>query len=127
MTQSIDVPVGQWSGKVVYEGKTDEYTVTFDENGDVSLVTADSTGSGSWSATGQDTFSFMVKEVFTKDDSGAAPAKVLPGAAYVQINIDARHTGSAFTGEGIAEVRGADGSVIHSTKAETSAERTSES
>jgi hypothetical protein len=119
------VPVGRWSGRVVYEGKVDEYTVTFDENGDVSLATADSTGSGSWSATGGDTFSFSVKEVFIMDESGAAPAKVLPGAAYVQIDIDAQRAGSTFTGAGVAQVCGADGSLIHSITAQTSAERLS--
>jgi hypothetical protein len=121
MSQVTDAPVGRWSGTVTYEGKVDEYTVAFNESGSVSLSTPESTGRGSWSATGQDTFDFTVKEVFNTDESGAAPDKVLPGAAYVEIHIAARRSGATFAGSGTAQVRGADGSVLHSTTAETTA------
>jgi hypothetical protein len=121
MTQVAGVAVGQWSGSVTYEGKVDEYTVVFDEDGTATLSTTESTGEGTWSATGPDTFTYTIKEYFKRDESGAVPDKVIPGAAYVEINIEARRSGATFAGSGTAYVRTADGQVIHSTAAETSA------
>jgi len=121
MSHVIAPPVGRWSGTASYEGKVDEYTVSFTEDGSVTLETTESTGTGTWSSTGPDTFTYTVKEVFTQDESGGMPAKVLPGAAYVEIHFDARRDGSTFTGTGTAQIRAADGSVIHSTTARTTA------
>ena len=56
MTANGNGPVGEWSGEVVYQGKTDAYTVTFAADGGVVLTTTESSGSGHWSATGDDTF-----------------------------------------------------------------------
>ncbi|MGY1683811.1 hypothetical protein [Geodermatophilus sp. SYSU D01176] len=123
MSEFANAPVGLWSGTVAYDGKKDDYTIGFSENGSVDLTTLESTGAGTWTMTGDGAFTYTVKEVFTVDEAGAPPEKVLPGAAYVQIDISAQHTGSTFTGSGIAHVRGADGRVIHSTLAKTVAHR----
>jgi len=120
----MPAPVGRWAGEVAYGGKVDEYTVLFAEDGSMSLDTADSTGTGTWFATSADSFSFEVKEVFRLDESGAPPAKVLPGAAYIKIMIDARRDGGSFTGTGTAEIYTVDGRLVHSTAVETSARLT---
>lgn len=112
-------PVGQWSGTVTHDGEVDEYTVTFSENGSLELTTRKSSGQGSWSATGEDTFSFTFKEVFNVDAGQHSPNG--KAAAYIQIDIDARRSGSTYSGSGTAEVHGPDGAVIYSTVASTTA------
>jgi hypothetical protein len=123
MSTSENTPVGRWSGKVTYEGKVDEFSVDFADNGTLSLTTHRSTGEGRWTANGEGTFTFAVKEKFQMLPNGERPPGVLPGAAYVQIEITARRTGSTFTGSGTAQIRGADESLIHSTQAEMTAQR----
>jgi len=87
MSTSQTSPVGRWSGKVTYEGKVDEFTVDFANNGTLSLTTHRSTGQGRWTANGEGTFTFTVKEEFQMLPNGQRPPGVLPGAAYVQIDI----------------------------------------
>lgn len=119
LTQTL---VGQWTGTVTHDGEVDEYTVTFNENGSLELSTRKSSGQGSWSATGQDTFSFTFREIFNADAGQHSPNG--HAAAYIQIDIDAQHTGSTYTGTGKAEVHGPDDAVIYSTVADTTARRT---
>jgi predicted ester cyclase len=116
-------PIGQWSGAVTYEGKRDEFTVELAPEGKVVLNTEDSAGSGTWSMNADGTFSFSIKEEFIRAADGTAPAKVLPGAAYVQIHFLAKATGETFGGNGVAEVRGFAGELIASTVAEMVATR----
>jgi hypothetical protein len=121
MSQATEAPtvVGTWTGTVTYEGKVDAYTVTFAADGSVELTTEDSTGTGSWTATGPDTVSWSLKEHFKRDESGNAPAKVIPGAAYIEISIESTVDGDAFSGAGTAQICTAEGHVIHATRAET--------
>lgn len=121
MSAVISAPVGRWSGSVTYANKVDEYTVAFDENGFAQLTTPDSTGHGKWSATGADTFEFTIREEFTRDANGATTKQLLPGAAYIEIDITARRDGTTFAGAGTARVCATDGTVIHSTAARTTA------
>jgi predicted ester cyclase len=114
-----NAPVGLWSGTVTYEGKQDEYTIGFNENGAVEMGTGESTGIGSWSVTGDETFRYSVRETFTPGANGEPPTKVIPGAAYVQIDITARRDGGTFTGSGTAEIRTRDGRLIHSSALQT--------
>ncbi len=116
-------PIGQWSGAVTYEGKRDEFTVELGPEGKVVLNTADSAGSGTWSMNADGTFAFSIKEEFIRAADGTAPAKVLPGAAYVQIHFLAKAIGETFGGNGVAEVRGFSGELIASTVAEMVATR----
>ncbi|MGI5237975.1 ester cyclase [Dactylosporangium sp. CA-139066] len=116
-------PVGLWSGTATYEGKRDEYTIGFNENGAVELRSSESTGVGSWWVTGDDEFRYSVREMFTMDASGAPPEKVIPGAAYVQIDITARRDGGTFTGSGTASIRTKDGRLIHSATVQTVAQQ----
>jgi hypothetical protein len=122
MSQATEAPavVGTWTGTVTYEGKVDAYTVTFDADGSVELTTEDSTGTGSWTTTGPDTVSWTLKEEFKRDESGNAPAKVIPGAAYIEISIESTVDGDTFNGAGTAQICTAQGHVIHATRAETS-------
>lgn len=116
-------PTGRWTGEVAYEGQVDAFTIGFADNGTVSLDTAESTGAGTWSATGADTFTFSLKEVFKLDESGALPAKVLPGAAYIIIEVNAQREGTEFTGWGTARIYAADGALVHSTGVKVTAHR----
>jgi hypothetical protein len=121
MADITQTPVGRWTGEVAYDGKVDEYTVSFAEDGSVSLETAESDGSGTWSSTEASSFSYEVTEVFKVDEFGAMPEKVLPGAAYIKITIDARKDGATFSGTGKAEIFTMDGQMVHSTAVTTSA------
>jgi hypothetical protein len=121
MTVSMSSPVGCWSGEVTYGDKVDEYTVVFSDDGSLTLDTADSAGSGTWAAAAEGSFSFEVKEVFKLDEAGTPPAKVLPGAAYIKIMIDARRDGGSFSGTGTAEIYTADDQMVASTPVDTSA------
>ncbi len=121
MSVSVDAPVGQWSGSVTHDGEVDEYTVTFAEDGAVSIVTAKSKGTGDWSTTGEGTFRFTIREVFNPEVGQHSPNGMR--AAYIQIDIDAQLTGSTYTGTGKAVVHGPDDVVIYSTGAETTARK----
>jgi hypothetical protein len=109
-------PTGRWTGKAVHDGQVDPFTMDFDEGGTVALDSDDSTGAGTWTATGAETFSFLIKEEFKRDESGALPAKVLPGASYIMIDVDARRDGTGFAGSGNALIHAVDGTVVHSTE-----------
>ncbi|THA54716.1 dehydrogenase [Streptomyces sp. A1136] len=101
----------------------DEYTVVFAEDGSLSVVTQKSTGSGSWSATGDGDFAFTIREDFNVDVTQISPNG--HHAAYIQIDITARLDGDTFTGTGKAVVHGPDDAVIYGTDAETTASRVS--
>ncbi len=119
MLNAAETPLGRWTGTVSYEGQTDEYTIEFAEDGTVSLDTPASTGQGTWTEAGQGAFAFAVREDFKRDEAGNLPSKVLPGAAYIDIEIQARRTGSDYAGAGVARIRMADGSAMHTTSVET--------
>ena len=115
-------PVGRWSGEAAYAGNVDEFIAEFSEDGTVRLDTPHSDGAGSWASTGPDAFSFAVKEVFRRDENGELPPKVLPGAAYIRIAIEARREDDVFTGPGTAEICTAEGQVMHSVAVEIKAQ-----
>lgn len=116
-------PTGRWAGEAVHEGQADAFTMDFAENGTLVLDSVDSIGAGTWTVTGAETFSLEFKEEFKRDESGALPAKVLPGASYIIINVDARQNGTGFTGSGNALIHAADGTVVHSTEVTITARR----
>jgi hypothetical protein len=119
MHDVTDAPVGLWSGTVSHDGEVDEYTITFAENGSLTLTTKKSTGEGTWSSTGEGTFRYTVRETFNHDVGQRSPNG--KSAAYLQIDIEAKRNGASFAGVGTAEVHGPDGSIIYATTAETAA------
>jgi hypothetical protein len=123
MSDMNGAPLGRWTGEVAYGGTVDEYGVLFEADGTLTMTTAESTGAGTWSPTGPDSFSFDVKEEFVMNEDGSPPDKVLPGAAYIRIAIDAQHDGTAYSGAGTARVFAADDSILHSTPVKTTARR----
>lgn len=116
-------PVGRWSGGAAYAGNVDEFVAEFFPDGSVVIDTPHSDGTGSWTATGPDAFSFEVNEHFKRDENGQLPPKVLPGAAYVRIAITAQRDGDSFAGPGTSEICTADGQVMHSLPVQITAER----
>ncbi|MEU0671737.1 dehydrogenase [Streptomyces sp. NPDC006172] len=123
MPVSTWTPVGQWTGTVTHDGEVDEYTVTFVPDGSLSVTTKKSTGYGSWTVTGDDSLEFSLREDFNLDVTQISPNG--HRAAYIQIDITARHEGDALTGEGKAVVHGPDDVVIYATDARTEARRVS--
>ncbi|MTE20999.1 dehydrogenase [Streptomyces sp. TRM43335] len=119
MSASSSGPVGSWTGTVSYDKQVDAYTANFADDGSVSMDTEKSSGSGNWTATESDAFHFTVREVF-KGQQISPTGKTV---AYIQIEVDARLSGSEFSGSGKATVYGTDGSVVYSTVAETTARR----
>ncbi|MEU6942809.1 hypothetical protein ABZ943_40340, partial [Streptomyces rubiginosohelvolus] len=67
MSESPRTPAGQWTGTVTHDGEVDDYTVTFQEDGSLVVVTQKSTGTGSWSVTGDGAFTFFLREEFNTD------------------------------------------------------------
>lgn len=122
MSVSPRTPAGQWTGTVTHDGEVDDYTVTFQEDGSLVVVTQKSTGAGSWSLIDDDTFAFFLREDFNTDVTQISPTGFR--AAYIKIDIEARLEGDGkFTGKGKAVVHGTDDTVIYSTDAETDAHR----
>ncbi|MBK3583124.1 dehydrogenase [Streptomyces microflavus] len=122
MSVSPRTPAGQWAGTVTHDGEVDDYTVTFQDDGSLVVVTQKSTGAGSWSQTDADTFAFFLREDFNTDVTQISPTGFQ--AAYIKIDIEARLEGDGkFTGKGKAVVHGTDDTVIYSTDAETDAHR----
>ncbi|ALC28501.1 MULTISPECIES: hypothetical protein [Streptomyces] len=122
MSDSPRTPAGQWTGTVTHDGEVDDYTVTFQEDGSLVVVTQKSTGTGSWSVTGDGAFTFFLREEFNTDVTQISPTGFR--AAYIKIDIEARLEGDAkFTGRGKAVVHGPDDTVIYATDAETDARR----
>ncbi|MER6630400.1 dehydrogenase [Streptomyces sp. NPDC000987] len=101
----------------------DDYTVTFEPDGSLSVTTSKSAGYGSWSVTGDDTMEFSLREDFNVDFTQISPNG--HRAAYIQIDITARRDGETFAGEGKAVVHGPDDAVIYATDAQTEAHRVS--
>lgn len=113
MSDITQVLPGLWSGTVTHDGQVDKYTVTFAQDGTLSMVTPVSKGGGDWAQTGPDRFHFKAKEIFHKEAG-------MP-ASYVEITIDATLTGTTYEGTGTATIHAEDGSLIYATTAETSA------
>lgn len=124
MSVSAPTPTGQWTGTVTHDGETDDYTVTFHPDGSLDVTTEKSTGAGSWTPTGDETFEFYIREDFNPDHTQISPNG--HRAAYIKIDIAARREGgSAFTGTGKAVVHSAEDVVIYATDAATEARRVS--
>ncbi|QOV47614.1 dehydrogenase [Streptomyces chromofuscus] len=101
----------------------DDYTVTFEPDGSLSVTTKKSTGTGSWTVTGDTELEFSLREDFNLDVTQISPNG--HRAAYIRIDITARHDGDTLTGEGKAVVHGPDDVVIYGTDATTEARRVS--
>lgn len=123
MPVSTWTPVGRWTGTVTHDGEVDDYTVTFEPDGSLSVTTQKSTGTGSWALTGEAELKFSLRENFNVDVTQISPNG--HHAVYIQIDIAARPEGDSFTGEGRAVVHGPDDAVIYGTDATTEARRVS--
>jgi len=123
MTQVTDTPVGQWSGTVSYGPKVEAFTVSLDDDGVATLNTDATSGQGTWSVTGPDTFEFTVKEFLNQGDSGELAERQVTGIDHLIISIAAQQTGSTFVGTGTAEVYGNDQALIFSVAAQIDAQQ----
>lgn len=121
MPVSTWTPVGRWTGTVTHDGEVDDYTVTFAPDGSLSVTTEKSTGTGTWSVTGEAELEFSLRENFNVDVAQISPNG--HRAAYIQIDFTARPDGDTLTGEGRAVVHGPDDSVIYGTDATTEVRR----
>ncbi|MFE3718128.1 acyl-CoA dehydrogenase family protein [Streptomyces cyaneofuscatus] len=105
-------PEGVWTGAVLHDGQSDEFTISFTPDGVVTLTTPISTGEGKWAAGENGSFSYTLRESFKP---GIGPA------GYVTVSIDARRDEATYTGSGACTVHSPDGAVVHETFAETTA------
>ncbi|KAB1141435.1 dehydrogenase [Streptomyces luteolifulvus] len=101
----------------------DAYTATFEPDGSLTVTTSKSTGKGTWTATGDTSFDFSVREDFNPDYTQISPTG--KRAAYIQIDFSAQHDGEKFTGAGKAVIYAADDSLIYATDAGTEGRRVS--
>lgn len=107
-------PVGVWSGVVRFDQKQEQFTISFAEDGSITLRTPISTGEGTWVWVGPKRFTYNLKETF----SAAAPI-----AGWVDIAVDASVEAATYSGTGTAMIHNPAGDVVHSTLATFSADR----
>ncbi|WP_338783630.1 hypothetical protein [Streptomyces sp. DG1A-41] len=105
-------PVGVWTGTAVHDDQTETFTISFAPDGGLTLVTPISTGRGTWEPT-ESGFTYAFTETL-------APEAGRPG--HVDVVVRARCSGGTYAGSGPAEVRTPDGTVVHRTTFDTSAE-----
>lgn len=123
MSQIAGSPVGQWTGTVTYGPKVEEFTVSFEDNGEAELATEATRGRGSWLVTGEDTFDFSIREKLNQGDSGTSGDNVVTGIDHLVISISARLAGPAFDGTGMARVYDAAGTEIFAIAATINAQQ----
>jgi hypothetical protein len=120
MSQLVDTLAGEWAGTVIYGPKVQEFTVVFAEDGTVALTTTETTGHGTWSATGSDTFEIALNEKLNHGDSGVSGDTVVTGIDHLVVRLEARVDGGSFEGGGSAEVYDAEGNMIFNIAAQIS-------
>lgn len=123
VSASAKTPAGTWTGEVSHDGEVDVYTATFEPDGSLSVTTSKSTGTGTWTATGDQSFDFYVREDFNPDFTQISPTG--QRASYIKIDFSAEHDGEKFTGAGKAVIHADDDSVIYATEASTEGRRVS--
>lgn len=107
-------PVGVWTGSVSHDGQTDPYTISFSPDGTIALRTPVTVGTGTWAAGPPGQFTYELTETFT-------PASGHPG--YLKAHVEARMQETAHTGVGAARIYTPDGTLVHTTTAQSSGER----
>jgi hypothetical protein len=111
---AAQTPVGLWAGHVRHDGQTDPYIISFAPNGTIALRTPVTVGTGTWAAAGPGRFTYELTETFT-------PASGHPG--YLLAHVEASMQGTAHSGTGVARIHTPDGTVVHTTTAESNGER----
>jgi len=111
MSSDEGSPVGTWTGTVAHSNQVDKFRISFAEDGTLSLQTelesgVVSAGTGTWTRTGDDTFSYRIQEIF-HDEQGRA--------AHVFVAVDAVTAGEKYTGTGTGELRTPEGHLIYET------------
>jgi FAD binding domain/Berberine and berberine like len=107
-------PVGLWAGQVRHDGQTDPYIISFAPDGTIALRTPVTVGTGTWAAAEPGRFTYELTETFT-------PASGHPG--YLKAHVEAQMQGTAHSGIGTARIHTPDGTVVHTTTAESNGER----
>ena len=107
MSGFADLLAGEWAGAVLYGPKAEKFAITFDDDGTATLISDGTTGQGSWSATGADTFYLEIKEKLNVGDSGMSGDTVVTGIDHLVIAVSAKLSGPAFGGIGIPAFEGA--------------------
>lgn len=111
-------PVGTWSGTVYRTGATESNELSFAPDGRVCLRTeGGGRGSGTWSATGANSFTWQVDEQLY-DTAGTYFGHVL-------IDQAAKQNRSSFRSSGVSQVYDADDNYLGPTDARVVATRTS--
>ncbi|NLU74346.1 FAD-binding oxidoreductase [Streptomyces sp. HNM0575] len=107
-------PVGVWAGVVRHDGQSDPYTISFAPDGTIALRTPVTVGTGTWAAGQAGRFTYELTETLT-------PASGQAG--QIQAHVEAHLDGAAHTGVGSARIHTPDGTLVHTTTAESAGER----
>ncbi|RLK53979.1 hypothetical protein [Actinokineospora cianjurensis] len=107
-------PVGVWRGVVRHDGQTDDYTISFAQDGTIALRTSATVGTGTWVAGQAGRFTYALTETFTEASGHAG---------RIQAEVESRIEGAAISGAGTARIYSADGALVHTTRAEITGER----
>ncbi|QFZ21445.1 hypothetical protein [Saccharothrix syringae] len=105
-------PVGDWTGVARYDGNADEISVSFTDDGTVTLRTPVSTGRGTWVATGPRTFTYRLTE---RLDPRAGAAGLL------DIEVRAELVDGGYRGDSVATITDPEGTVLRTITAEVTA------
>ncbi|MEW1836877.1 FAD-binding oxidoreductase [Nonomuraea angiospora] len=87
---TLQTPVGVWSGLTQHDDQTDSFTISFAPDGTVALRTPRSAGTGVWRVDRPGRFSYELTELF-------------PHSGPRQINVEARLEGAGYHGTAIVE------------------------
>jgi hypothetical protein len=109
-------PVGVWSGLAKYDGRIDQITVSFADDGTVALRTQVSAGRGNWVRSGPQRFTYHLKEEL-------GPETAMTGS--LDIDVEAEMDGAEYRGVSTAKISDRTGAVVRTIVAEVSASRQS--
>lgn len=111
-------PVGVWEATVTRPDQTHSARFTFTASGRACLdLEGIRVGTGTWTATGRQTFRYQLREMFVEDDGTVV--------GYVDINQAARQTGARYTSSGESLIYAPDGTYTGSVTSDVTARRTS--
>ncbi|GAA4227690.1 FAD-binding oxidoreductase [Actinomadura meridiana] len=114
-TEPVQTPVGVWTGSVTHDNQTDPYVISFAPDGTIALRTPVTVGVGTWAAGEPGRFTYELTETFTP---------VSGHAGEVRAHVDAHlKNNTTHTGTGSAKIYTPDGTLVHTTTAESAGER----
>ncbi|MFB7941262.1 hypothetical protein [Streptomyces sp. NPDC056049] len=110
--KDADTPVGTWREEFSVEGEAKSGTLHFSRTGRAFILTGPAnggSGSGTWTATGENTFSYRIAERIVDVATGIY-------VGWVDIDHQAVQQGDSFTSTGVSRIYDADDALVLSVE-----------